>query len=223
MSATSWRRRSSLSSAAVAASDFRAYLPRARWIRDANDSYFTAMTYPQALPSSMQPSDIHDATWGLLSAVYGGAIHPTAEGHAAMADAALPAVETELHLNAADASDVTGEPLAPRPLRCLHAVDACITGISARRDASAAGAAGGNPARTAATATSAGRRRRGGVPIRQNPLAREERVHVAANDVHCRTPSDRRASHPASPQFTPSFFCRLDDEVVYWNTSRLSG
>ncbi|WP_438278483.1 hypothetical protein [Nitrobacter sp.] len=95
------------------AGDFRAYLPRARWIRDANDSYFTAMTYPQALPASMQPSDIHDATWGLLSAVYGGAIHPTAEGHAAMADAALPAVEAELHLNAADASDVTQEPLAP--------------------------------------------------------------------------------------------------------------
>ncbi|MGN6410263.1 MAG: hypothetical protein ACTHK9_02195 [Nitrobacter sp.] len=98
------------------AGDFRAYLPRARWIRDANDSYFTAMTYPQALPSSMQPSDIHDATWGLLSAVYGGAIHPTAEGHAAMADAALPAVEAELHLNAADGSEVTGEPLAPLAL-----------------------------------------------------------------------------------------------------------
>ena len=98
------------------ASDFRAYLPRARWIRDANDSYFTAMTYPQALPASMQPSDIHDATWGLLSAVYGGAIHPTAEGHAAMADAALPAVEAELHLNAADGSEVTGEPLAPLAL-----------------------------------------------------------------------------------------------------------
>ncbi len=95
------------------ASAFRAYLPRARWIRDANDSYFTAMTYPQALPASMQPSDIHDATWGLLSAVYGGAIHPTAEGHAAMADAAMPAVEAELHLNAADAGDVTQEPLAP--------------------------------------------------------------------------------------------------------------
>lgn len=95
------------------ASDFRAYLPRARWIRDADDSYFTAMTYPQALPTSMQPSDIHDATWGMLSAVYGGAIHPTAEGHAAMADAALPAVEAELHLNAADGSDVTQEPLAP--------------------------------------------------------------------------------------------------------------
>jgi hypothetical protein len=95
------------------AGEFRAYLPRARWIRDADDSYFTAMTYPQALPSAMQPSDIHDATWGLLSAVYGGAIHPTAEGHAAMADAALPAAEAELHLNAADPGDVTEEPLAP--------------------------------------------------------------------------------------------------------------
>jgi hypothetical protein len=95
------------------ASEFRAYLPRARWIRDADDSYFTAMTYPQALPTAMQPSDIHDATWGMLSAVYGGAIHPTAEGHAAMADAALPAAATVLHLNAADAGDVTQEPLAP--------------------------------------------------------------------------------------------------------------
>ena len=73
------------------AGEYRAYLPRARWIRDANDSYFAAMTYPQALPSSSQPADIHDATWGVLSAVYGGAVHPTAEGHAAMADAAVPA------------------------------------------------------------------------------------------------------------------------------------
>ena len=24
-------------------------------------------------------------------------------------------------------------------------------------------------------------------------------------------------------QLTPSFFCRLEDEVVYWNTSRFSG
>ncbi len=73
------------------ASEYRAYLPRARWIRDANDSYFAAMTYPGGLPASSQPTDIHDATWGVLSAVYGGAVHPSAEGHAAMADAALPA------------------------------------------------------------------------------------------------------------------------------------
>jgi hypothetical protein len=80
------------------ASDFRAYSPR-RWVRDANDSYFTAMTYPQAQKApTNQPGDIHDATWGVLSAVYGGAIHPTAEGHAAMADAALPAAMSVLGL-----------------------------------------------------------------------------------------------------------------------------
>jgi hypothetical protein len=84
------------------AAEYRAYLPRARWIRDANDSYFAAMTYPQALPTSSQPADIHDATWGILSAVYGGAVHPSAEGHAAMADAALPAAADVLGLNAAE-------------------------------------------------------------------------------------------------------------------------
>jgi len=94
------------------AGDYRAYLPRARWIRDANDSYFVAMTYPQGLPSSSQPADIHDATWGVLSAVYGGAVHPSAEGHAAMADAAMPAVASVLQLNAAP-SELTDAPAAP--------------------------------------------------------------------------------------------------------------
>jgi hypothetical protein len=82
----------------LSAREFRPYAARSRWIRTANDSYFTAMTYPEGLPSTMQPSDIHDATWGALSAVYGGALHPTAEGHAAMADAALPAVREVLGL-----------------------------------------------------------------------------------------------------------------------------
>ena len=95
------------------ASEFRAYLPRARWIRDANDSYFAAMTYPQGTAAASQPSDIHDATWGILSAVYGGAIHPTAEGHAAMADAAFPALVSVLGLNAAEPAVVQEQPLAP--------------------------------------------------------------------------------------------------------------
>src|SRR6195256_2038732 len=94
------------------AGEYRAYLPRARWIRDANDSYFAAMTYPQGLPSSSQPADIYDATWGILSAVYGGAVHPTAEGHAAMADAALPAAASALHLDTA-VPEVTSEPAMP--------------------------------------------------------------------------------------------------------------
>ena len=66
----------------AAISEFRAYAPRARWIRTANDSYFAAMTFPEGVSAAVQPSDLHDATWGILSAVYGGAIHPTAEGHA---------------------------------------------------------------------------------------------------------------------------------------------
>jgi lysophospholipase L1-like esterase len=94
--------------------EYRAYLPRARWIRDANDSYFAAMTYPQGLPPSSQPSDIHDATWGILSAVYGGAVHPTAEGHAAMADATLPAAAAVLQLDAAS-TEVISNPAAPVP------------------------------------------------------------------------------------------------------------
>jgi lysophospholipase L1-like esterase len=94
------------------AGEYRAYLPRARWIRDANDSYFAAMTYPQGLPPQMQPSDIHDATWGVLSAVYGGAVHPSAEGHAVMADAALPAAATVLQLDAA-VPEVISQPVQP--------------------------------------------------------------------------------------------------------------
>ncbi|MBI3699950.1 MAG: hypothetical protein HY242_05820 [Afipia sp.] len=96
------------------ASEFRAYAPRARWVRDANDSYFAAMTYPQATRAPNRPGDIHDATWGILSAVYGGAIHPTAEGHAAMADAALPAATSVLGLGTREAP-VTSEPIAPVP------------------------------------------------------------------------------------------------------------
>jgi hypothetical protein len=97
------------------ASEFRPYAPRQRWVRTANDSYFTAMTYPQGLGTTLQPANIHDATWGVLAAVYGGAIHPTAEGHAAMADAALPAVRETLGLEApADrGNDVPAPPFDP--------------------------------------------------------------------------------------------------------------
>jgi hypothetical protein len=96
-------------------SEFRPYASRARWVRTANDSYMTAMTYPVGLPLMLQPSDLHDAIWAILAAVYGGAVHPTAEGHAAMADAALPAVREVLGL-AGRSSTVRSEPLpAPSP------------------------------------------------------------------------------------------------------------
>ena len=93
------------------ASDYRPYASRARWMRTANDSYFTAMTYPQGIPATLRPSDIHDALWGVLSAVYGGAVHPTAEGYAAMADAAMPAARVVLGLSQPPA--VSAEPLPP--------------------------------------------------------------------------------------------------------------
>lgn len=93
------------------ARDFRPYSPRARWIRTANDSYFTAMTFPEGVSSNLQPSDLHDATWGATSAVYGGAVHPTAEGHAAMADATMPVLRAVLQLSTP--AQVRAEPLAP--------------------------------------------------------------------------------------------------------------
>ena len=94
------------------ASEFRPYAPRARWIRTANDSYFTALTYPQGQSALLQPSNIHDATWGIMSAVFGGAIHPTAEGHAVMADATLPVMRAALGLQQL-AQPVRAEPLPP--------------------------------------------------------------------------------------------------------------
>jgi len=99
--------------------EFRPYASRARWIRTANDSYLAAMTYPKGLPIMLQPSDLHDAIWGILAAVYGGAVHPTAEGHAAMADAALVAVREVLGLSSKTTA-IRGEPLHapdPPPLR----------------------------------------------------------------------------------------------------------
>jgi hypothetical protein len=96
------------------ASEFRPYASRARWIRTANDSYFTALTYPEGLPAVLQPIDLHDAIWGVFAAVYGGAVHPTAEGHAAMADAALPTAREVLGLPA-PAALVRSEPLPALP------------------------------------------------------------------------------------------------------------
>jgi hypothetical protein len=69
------------------------------------------MTYPEGMPAILKPIDIHDALWSVLSAVYGGAVHPTAEGYAAMADAAMPAARAVLGLTPPPA--VRAEPLPP--------------------------------------------------------------------------------------------------------------
>ncbi len=98
----------------AAVSEFRAYAPRARWIRTPNDAYFVAMTFPQGVSAAIRPSNLHDATWGVLSAVYGGAIHPTAEGHAAMADAAVAGAKRALQLPGAN-DPIIAAPLPPLP------------------------------------------------------------------------------------------------------------
>jgi len=99
-------------SASVSA--FQAYARRARWIRTPNDAYFAAMTFPEGVSANLQPSNLHDATWGVLSAVYGGAIHPTAEGHAAMADAALAGAKSALQLTGTN-DPIIAAPLPPLP------------------------------------------------------------------------------------------------------------
>jgi hypothetical protein len=96
----------------AAVSEFRPYAPRARWIRTPNDAYFAAMTFPEGV--ALRPGSLHDAAWGVLSAVYGGAIHPTAEGHAAMADAALAAARNVLQLTGAN-DPIIAAPLPPLP------------------------------------------------------------------------------------------------------------
>jgi hypothetical protein len=74
---------------------FRAYAARERWIRTPNDSYFAAMTFPSLRTN---PANLNDAVWGLAASAYGGAIHPTAQGHAVIADAALPDMRRVLGL-----------------------------------------------------------------------------------------------------------------------------
>jgi hypothetical protein len=53
--------------------------------------------------------------------VYGGAVHPSAEGHAAMADAAVPAAAAVLQLDAA-MPEAISQPAAPAPTPTLPGI-----------------------------------------------------------------------------------------------------
>jgi len=59
-------------------------------------------------------ANLHDALWGLFAAVYGSAVHPSAEDHAAMANAALPIARQALGLPAPDTL-VRSEPVLLPP------------------------------------------------------------------------------------------------------------
>jgi hypothetical protein len=68
--------------------DFRAYASRQRWFRTPNDAFMTGNFHVSAT-SLQNVLKSQTLSWVqiLLAATYSGAFHPTAEGHAAIADA----------------------------------------------------------------------------------------------------------------------------------------
>ena len=67
--------------------DFQPYASRQRWFRTPNDAFLTGNFHVSA--SLMQKVlKLQTLSWFqlLLAATYSGAFHPTAEGHAAIAD-----------------------------------------------------------------------------------------------------------------------------------------
>jgi hypothetical protein len=77
--------------------DYRPYVPRQRWFRTPNDAYLTGHFHVtgQLLQGLMRNRDIY-WTQVLLAALYSGAFHPTAEGHAAIADSVAAAARRVL-------------------------------------------------------------------------------------------------------------------------------
>jgi hypothetical protein len=69
--------------------DFRAYAPRQRWFRTPNDAFMTG-NFHVAGSVLQKVLKLETLSWFqiLLASTYSGAFHPTAEGHAAIADAA---------------------------------------------------------------------------------------------------------------------------------------
>jgi hypothetical protein len=69
-------------------SEWRPYASRTRWFRTPNDAFMTGNFHvSQGALQSVMRSQGYSWVQLLLAATYSGAFHPTAEGHAAMADA----------------------------------------------------------------------------------------------------------------------------------------
>ena len=70
--------------------DYRPYAPRARWFRTPNDAYLTGNFHLSATVAN-QLQKFKSLVWFqlLLASTYSGAFHPTAEGHAVIADSVL--------------------------------------------------------------------------------------------------------------------------------------
>ena len=77
--------------------DFQAYATRQRWFRTPNDAYMTGNFHVSAgLMQKVLKLETVSFVQVLLAATYSGAFHPTAEGHAAIADAAADRARTVL-------------------------------------------------------------------------------------------------------------------------------
>ena len=69
-------------------SEWRAYATRQRWFRTPNDGFLTGHFHvPQSLMASVMRQQGLEWVQLLLASTYSGSFHPTAEGHAAIADA----------------------------------------------------------------------------------------------------------------------------------------
>jgi len=68
--------------------DFQAYASRQRWFRTPNDAFMTG-NFHVSLSLLQKVLKLKTLQWFqlVLASTYSGAFHPTAEGHAAIADA----------------------------------------------------------------------------------------------------------------------------------------
>jgi hypothetical protein len=70
--------------------DWRAYAPRQRWFRTPNDAFMTGNFHvTQSALQTVMRNQGYSWIQLLLASTYSGAFHPTAEGHAAIADAVV--------------------------------------------------------------------------------------------------------------------------------------
>jgi GDSL-like Lipase/Acylhydrolase family len=70
--------------------DYRPYASRQRWFRTPNDAFMTGNFHvSQTVLQTALKSDTLSWVQIMLAATYSGAFHPSAEGHAAMADAVV--------------------------------------------------------------------------------------------------------------------------------------
>lgn len=78
-------------------SEFRAYAPRQRWFRTPNDAFLTG-NFHVAGSLMQKVLKLESFSWFqvLLASTYSGAFHPTAEGHAAIADSVAAEARTIL-------------------------------------------------------------------------------------------------------------------------------